>query len=156
MQRPDADHTGVLAPPPLLYGVALLVMAVLAWWLPLPLAGQGVAWWLGAVMVVAGLGLDLWGVHSLRRHETAVHPTHPAERIVDTGPFRLSRNPLYMGLNAGFVGIALMLDSLWGLIVLVPLLLVMHFGVIRREEAHLRARFGDAYGAYCARVRRYL
>ncbi len=156
MQRPNADHTGVIAPPPVLYGVALGVTAVLDWWLPLALAGQGLALWAGAALLGAGLALNLWGVYTLRRHETAVHPTHPANRIVDTGPFRFSRNPLYMGLNGAFLGIALMLDSLWGLIALALLLPLMHYGVIRREEIHLHARFGDAYAAYCDRVRRYL
>jgi len=156
MQRPDADHPGVIVAPPVLYAVALIITAALEWWLPLALAGNGWAFWVGAALLAAGLAFNLWGVYSLWRHGTAVHPTHPAERIVATGPFRLSRNPLYVGLHAAFVGVALILDTVWGLIVLVPLLLVMHYGVIRREEAHLQARFGDAYAAYRARVRRYL
>jgi len=156
MHEPDAERTGVIAPPPVLYIGALVLALGLEWLAPLALGLGPIATVLGGALVVAGAGLDLWGVLTLRRHTTPVHPTHPASRLVRSGPFGWSRNPLYVGLNAGFVGLVLLLDSGWGLIVFPALLLIMHFGVIRREEAHLRARFGAELDDYCVRVRRYL
>jgi len=75
---------------------------------------------------------------------------------VVTGPFRLSRNPLYLALTLMYVGLALLANALWVLVLLMPLLFMVHFGVVRREERYLERKFGDAYRAYRSRVRRYL
>lgn len=66
------------------------------------------------------------------------------------------RNPLYVGLDLIYIGLSLLINSLWGLLMLAPLLVVMHYGVILREERYLAARFGESYGRYRASVRRYL
>ncbi len=71
-------------------------------------------------------------------------------------PFRRSRNPLYVALTLMYVGLALLTNSLWVLALLVPVLLILHYGVVRREERYLEAKFGEAYRGYRARVRRYL
>ncbi len=68
---------------------------------------------------------------------------------------RLSRNPLYVALTLIYVGLALVANALWVLVLVVPVLLVMHYGVVRREERYLEAKFGDAYRQYRSRVRRY-
>ena len=70
--------------------------------------------------------------------------------------FRFSRNPLYLSLTLLFTGLSLVMNSLWGLVVLVPVLVVMHVGVIRREERYLEAKFGESYRQYCSEVRRWL
>jgi protein-S-isoprenylcysteine O-methyltransferase Ste14 len=75
---------------------------------------------------------------------------------VATGPFRFSRNPLYVALTLIYVGLALLTNALWVLVLIVPVLLLMHYGVVRREERYLEAKFGDAYRAYRSSVRRYL
>ena len=87
---------------------------------------------------------------------TNVNPTLPTTAIVSSGPFRFSRNPLYVALNLFYVGISLVINTWWGAVVWVPLLLVMHFGVILREERYLDRKFGEPYREYRAKVRRYL
>ena len=72
------------------------------------------------------------------------------------GPYRFSRNPLYVGLAAASLGLTLALDTWWGIIVLALVLIVMHQGVVQREERYLEQKFGDGYRQYRATVRRYL
>jgi protein-S-isoprenylcysteine O-methyltransferase Ste14 len=87
---------------------------------------------------------------------TNIGPTLPSTAIVTTGPFRLSRNPLYLALTLLYLGLVLAFDSWWGIARLIPLLLVMHRGVILREERYLEAKFGDEYRRYKVSVARYL
>ena len=87
---------------------------------------------------------------------TNVNPTLPTTAIVENGPFRLTRNPLYLGLTFIYVGLSFFLNTWWSLFLLIPVWLVMHFLVVRREEAYLERKFGQSYLAYCQRVRRYL
>ncbi len=96
------------------------------------------------------------GIRQQRRAGTNIETHRPTETIVTDGPYRYSRNPLYIGLMSLYSGAAVMGDSLWVLGLLAPLLVVMHFGVILREEAYLERKFGDVYRAYRARVRRWL
>jgi protein-S-isoprenylcysteine O-methyltransferase Ste14 len=80
----------------------------------------------------------------------------PALAIVERGPFAISRNPLYLSLIALFTMIGVVLASPAFLVLVVPLVLVLHFGVVLREERYLDAKFGEAYRGYKARVRRWL
>lgn len=85
---------------------------------------------------------------------THVDPMRPTTAIVASGPFRFTRNPL--GFALLFLGLTLALDTWWGVVALVPLFLVMHFGVVLREERYLEGKFGDDYRRYRARVARYV
>jgi len=92
----------------------------------------------------------------MRRAGTNVRPDQPATAIVVDGPFRFTRNPLYLGLTGLYAGVALLVDALWPLLLLVPLLVIVKWGVIHREERYLEAKFGETYRLYKARVRRWL
>jgi protein-S-isoprenylcysteine O-methyltransferase Ste14 len=92
----------------------------------------------------------------MRRAGTNVRPDQPTLAVVTDGPFRYSRNPLYLGLTGLYVGVTLLADALWPLVLLGPLLGVVQRGVVRREERYLAAKFGAPYLAYQARVRRWL
>ena len=83
-------------------------------------------------------------------------PSLPATAVVTSGPYRLSRNPLYVGLALVYFGLTLALDSWWGIVLLVAVLIVMHRGVIQREERYLEQKFGDGYRQYRSTVRRYI
>jgi protein-S-isoprenylcysteine O-methyltransferase Ste14 len=84
-------------------------------------------------------------------------PTNlPTTTIVDTGPYRLTRNPIYLGMLLGLIGEAIAFNSLWPLVSLVAFALVIRYGVVAREEAYLERKFGDDYRRYRARVRRWL
>ena len=92
----------------------------------------------------------------MRRAGTNIYPEKPATALVEAGPFRFTRNPLYVALTILFAALSVEMNMAWGFVILVPLLVVMHYGVIRREEAYLDGKFGDAYRGYRSRVRRYL
>lgn len=148
------DTAGVIAPPPLIYlaglaaGIAL--DRVFAWpgWAPMIWPGVGLA--------VLGAAFNLWGIREFRRAETDYVPYRPTKRIITTGPFRFTRNPLYVSLAAVYAGIALALGSAWALALLVPVMLVIRFGVIAREERYLAEKFGEEYLRYKDSVRRWL
>ena len=91
----------------------------------------------------------------MKRAGTNLRPDRPATVVVTDGPFRFSRNPLYLSLIALYLGITLLFDAFWPLVTLAPALAVMHWGAVLRKEQYLEAKFGDEYRAYKARVRRW-
>jgi protein-S-isoprenylcysteine O-methyltransferase Ste14 len=150
----STDNPGVIAPPPLIYAGAFLIALALHWLEPLPIFGRG--FWPGLALVAVGVALAIWGRNTLVAAGTNVNPYRPSTAIVDSGPYRFTRNPLYVSLTLMFLGLTLALDTWWGFILLVPVLIVMHLGVIRREERYLEGKFGDSYRRYRDEVRRYL
>ncbi len=92
----------------------------------------------------------------MEQAKTNVNPSLPATTLVTDGPFRFSRNPMYLARTLLYVGLGLLANSLAVLLTAVPLLMVVQHGVIKREEHYLEAKFGDAYRQYRARVRRWL
>ena len=112
--------------------------------------------WIGAAVAIAGIALIATGRAKMVSAGTNVNPTQPATTIVQGGPFQFTRNPLYLGLTILYVGLSLLFNTWWSLFLLLPVWLVMHFFVVRREEAYLEQKFGETYLAYKQRVRRYL
>jgi len=142
--------------PPLLYGLALATGFLLQWIAPRSIMPSNARYWLGGVLLASGVFLAMWGRRVMKRAGTNVNPTLPSTALVATGPFSFSRNPLYVALTLMYVGLALLANALWVLVWIVPVLVLMHYGVVRREERYLETKFGDAYRAYRSRVRRYL
>jgi len=151
-----ADNAGVVVRPPLLYGVAFVVVLALGWFWPMPIVGRVVAVDVGLVLVVFGVGIAMWGRRTMQAAGTNVDPYRPATVLVKTGPFRFSRNPLYMSLTLLFLGLSLVVNTWWGIVLLFPVLIIMHWGVILREECYLDQKFGASYQEYRSKVRRYL
>jgi protein-S-isoprenylcysteine O-methyltransferase Ste14 len=159
MTEPRSTHSdspNVLVLPPLLYAVALAVGFLLQWIAPRPIASSHAGYWIGGVLLVSGVVLAIWGRRVMERAGTNVNPTLPSTALVSAGPFAFSRNPLYVALTLVYVGLALLANALLVLVLIVPVLLILHYGVVRREERYLEAKFGDAYREYRSRVRRYL
>lgn len=156
---PVADHSkdspGVFACPPLLFLGGLGLGLCCQWLMPLRPFPPGPSRIEGVVFCFAAIGLGVWGSATMRRAGTNVRPDRPAIALVTGGPFRFSRNPLYLSLTTLYLGITLYFDALWLLIMLVPVLAFVHWRIVLREERYLEARFGDAYRAYKARVRRW-
>ena len=92
----------------------------------------------------------------MRTAGTNINPSLPALAIVQSGPFRYCRSPLYLALTLLFVGLTLAFNTWWGIVILVPLVIVMHVGVVLREERYLEQKFGETYRQYRSKVRRYL
>lgn len=153
----SAHRPATLILPPAPYAAALLG----GWWLdrrivPLPLDWGGTGNALGWLAVGIGLVLFAWTIATLWHHRTTVNPYKAASILCTGGPFHFSRNPIYVGDWFILAGVSLLMKTAWPL-VFAPLIWVMlRYGVIRHEEAHLEARFGDDYRAYRARVRRWL
>jgi len=145
----------VLAPPPLIYLVPLALGLLLHRRYPFEVPGRTVTTVLGLACILAA-AIVLPALLAFRRAATRPEPWRPATALVTEGPYRLSRNPMYLGFTLLYLGIALLAGSLWPLLFLPLVLLAMHFGVIVREEAYLERRFGDAYREYRRRVNRWL
>jgi protein-S-isoprenylcysteine O-methyltransferase Ste14 len=142
--------------PPVAVGAPLL-----AGWLVTALAGDPVALgeWripLGWALVALFAGWNGWSLWLFRRHRTGLLPGRATHAMIEEGPYRLSRNPLYVGLLALYLGLALLAPTFWGLVLLPAAVLLVDWGAIRPEERFLRARFGAAYDDYAGRVRRWL
>jgi protein-S-isoprenylcysteine O-methyltransferase Ste14 len=150
------DNAGVIARPPLLYGAAFVLTLVLRWLRPMPILGRAFALWPGLALVALGLGIVMWGRGAFRAAGTNVDPTRPTTAIVTSGPFRFSRNPFYVALTLLYFGLTLAVNTWWGIVALVPLLITMHRGVVLREERYLERTFGETYRQYRSGVRRYL
>lgn len=154
----DRDHPGVIAPPPLIYLGFLLAGWGLGRLAGLPsIGGDAVARMVVAGLLIGfGLALELWAIGAFRRRRTAVQPWKPSTALVAEGPYRFSRNPIYLGFAVTYLGLVLALNSWLALALLAPCLLVVDRGVIAREERYLSATFGASYDAYRARVRRWI
>jgi protein-S-isoprenylcysteine O-methyltransferase Ste14 len=150
------DHAGVIAPPPLIFVVFMVLGWPLEFWRPTtvltgPLWSRiGIGLIVLAVLIIFIAGFQFW------RARTSPEPWRPTTAIVETGLFRYSRNPMYLAGALFHIGVALLLGSLWVAVSLLPALVVLHYGVIRREEIYLTRKFGDAYRSYLARVPRWL
>jgi protein-S-isoprenylcysteine O-methyltransferase Ste14 len=153
---PNEDRPGVVAPPPVIYAVGLFGGLLLHWIWPLPIVATPAVRILGALLVVASVAWILVAFRQFAIHGTNVDPYRPTTAIIESGPYARSRNPLYLGLSGIQLGVAFAASSLWVLLLLVPVLVVMRFGVIAREERYLERKFGATYLAYKARVRRWL
>lgn len=155
---PDAPRpatAGVIAPPPLIYGVPLLMGLLLDRWVPWPLVAERLTLPLGLVLVTLGF-VALPAILAFRVARTHPEPWKPTKALVTVGPYRYSRNPMYVGMALLYLGTAIWQNTVWPLLALPAVIAVIHVGVIRREERYLEALFGEDYRAYRERVRRWL
>jgi protein-S-isoprenylcysteine O-methyltransferase Ste14 len=153
------DNPGVVAPPPLIALAALLFGVALDWLLPsFVLRGIFLFWTrlvIGGVLIAAGAAVATIALQTFVRAGTNVHPWKPSLILVTGGIFAWMRNPMYVGLMLLIAGIAIALASDWTLVLLVPAALILHFGVVAREERYLEAKFGESYRLYMSKVPRY-
>jgi len=143
--------------PPILYGGAFLAGLGLDRLLPIPAffpddMRHGAA----SMLVVFGLCFALWAAWLFHRAGTGIPTWQAATRFVASGPYAISRNPMYLGMSAAYAGLALAVASPWALVLLAPVIVVMDRLVIAREEPYLATRFGAPYEEYLRRVRRWI
>lgn len=144
--------------PPMIVGftaiaaVALSQIAPTGGWFPPSVGTQLV----GGAIVAVGLGLDVWAMLTMRRHNANILPHRAATALVTTGPFALSRNPIYLANTLLLAGAGLVLMNAWLVGAAAAQAWLVSRLAIRREEAHLAIRFGDAWRAYAAKVPRWL
>ncbi len=121
--------------------------------------GAGAGWpqiILSLLLLAAGIACVSFAIVTLLRSGTSARPDRPASRLVTEGPYRFSRNPIYLGFTAIYVGVAVLLNIAWPIILLPVVLITLTITAIEREERHLQETFGDAYSDYCRRVRRWI
>jgi protein-S-isoprenylcysteine O-methyltransferase Ste14 len=152
------DHPGVLVLPTLLATAVLALGIVLDALVPLQLKIHipelsRVSF--GVLLVMMGVALPVRARLEFGRVGTNIPPTEPATALATGGIYSRTRNPMYTGGAIALAGLAMILASDWMLILLVPALLILHFGVVLREERYLERKFGDAYRRYCEQVPRY-
>ena len=153
----SSDTAGVLAPPPILFAIGFGLAMLLHWLHPLAIGPHSIRMeWAGTILIdISGL-LALWATVYMVKARTRINPLRPTTALVIAGPYRFSRNPMSVSLVVLFVGLALRLDTLWPLLLLLPLLIVYHYGVVQREERYLERKFGDTYRNYRSAVRRWI
>jgi len=149
------DHADVRVLPPLLFLGSIALGVLLQWFVALPLGLRGAARVApGLALVALGAAAMAWTLAWMRRTQQDPHPRTPSPELIVGGPFRLSRNPIYVGMALIQAGIGIALGYGWILLLLPPTLWWLRRGVIEPEEAYLERRFGGAYAAYRQSVRR--
>jgi protein-S-isoprenylcysteine O-methyltransferase Ste14 len=158
-QDSDTAVAGGFARPPVLYLACLVLGFALDRLLPLALAlpeGTLVRWMAGGGLILLGVAIVAAGVRNFSRAATPVPSNQPVRALVATGIHGWSRNPIYVGMLLLYAGIGVAARSPWVLVLGLPLVVILRYGVVAREETYLEQRFGDAYRDYKARVRRWL
>jgi protein-S-isoprenylcysteine O-methyltransferase Ste14 len=153
------DNAGVIAPPPLIALAAVLLGLALDWLLPAYVLTVLLSFWervfIAVILIGAGAALAIPALLGFRLAGTHVEPWKASTVLVTGGVFGRLRNPMYVGLTLLLSGLSIVLASDWMLVMTIVFMPVIHFGVVKREERYLEAKFGDAYRAYKASVPRY-
>ena len=152
---PEVANLGIMRPPFIYLGaIALGLLLHFAW--PVRLVSRAVSVPLGGTAVVVAVALFLYAIRAFRTAGTPVPGNRPTTTIVYTGPYRCSRNPIYLSFSLLQLGVAFLVNSLWLLVTLIPAVALMSFVIIPREEQYLETHFLSDYLPYKASVRRWL
>lgn len=158
MQETTHDHPNVIVFPPVILAATVALACILQWLLPLALLTD-IDWiWrvsIGTIVFLAGVSLAVAGRRALMRLRTNVSPLLPTTALATSGIYKLTRNPLYSGGTLVMLGIALVFALDWLVMLIGPSILLLHFGVVSREEQYLEQKFGDDYRQYKSSVSRY-
>ncbi len=152
----DRKKPSLFTIPPLYFALAIVSMFLLHRFLPIidvinpPFSRFG---WL---VIAGGIALAAWGRLRFARAGTAVVPFSPSTALVTDGPFRFTRNPMYLGMMLVLIGGFVLAGSLGSLVVIPVFFWWIHTRFVLPEEDHMADHFGDAYRAYQRRVRRWL
>jgi protein-S-isoprenylcysteine O-methyltransferase Ste14 len=155
-QSASPDLPAVIVFPPVLFLSAIALGVTLQFIWPLHLSAALPARIIGGLLVLMGGAAVVLAKKSLRRAGTNVRPDRPTTAVVSEGPYRFTRNPIYLGASVAYLGLALSFNAFWPFPSLLPFLALLDWGVVRREELYLERKFGNSYLAYKLRVRRWL
>jgi len=155
----DNSTAGVVAPPPLIAVVTIALGLLMDWLFPLSVLSALFGWAarlvIGTILFAAGGALVYLAEHQFRGVGTNVPPWKPSLKLATSGIYQWVRNPMYVGVGLMVAGVAIALGSDWTLVLMIPAALLLHYGVVLREERYLEARFGEPYRAYKDSVPRY-
>ena len=154
--RASPDNAGVIAPPPLIFAVPLAIALYENRSNPFTILPQHYATLGGEILIALGLVPMCAAMIQFLRARTAIVPTRPTTTLVESWPYSMSRNPIYLSLAIIYIGISLYFNTLWPFLLLPLVLIVVQRGVIDREERYLEGKFGSDYIDYKSRVRRWI
>ena len=141
------------------FGLPFLLAIALQWFVPISLSRgfiMSARIPAGAILIVVGISLVVLARREFARYGQPTDPGHPTSKVISTGVFSFSRNPLYLGGVFFLAGVSFLFDLPWVLILLIPSVAACQTILIAPEEAYLAARFGEHYRAYTEKVRRWL
>ena len=150
----DAPNVKII--PPLIYLAGIVIGFLATIWMSTKVLPNSVAWTVGGILIFCGAVLTSYAVLKFKDVGTTVRPDRAASTLVIAGPYKISRNPMYLGLALVYLGIAIAAQSVWALILLPVVLAIIQRQAIEPEEAFLEKRFGANYINYAAKVRRWL
>jgi protein-S-isoprenylcysteine O-methyltransferase Ste14 len=150
------DNPGVVAPPPLIFLSGLILGGIITYFYPFPMMPGGLAVIFGNLLFLSGIGIIAVSFAQMRKAKTNIEPWKPTTAILDTGLYGMSRNPIYLAMILIYFGLSLLFNSIWFLPFLPFCILIIHYGVILREEKYLEEKFGEEYLDYKKRVRRWI
>jgi protein-S-isoprenylcysteine O-methyltransferase Ste14 len=151
------DNSNAVIGPPIAWAMAFVAGLGLDWLRPMPFFPAFIPTsWLGGAMFGLGFGLAIWAIVTIRGAGSRVETNMPTTTIVTSGPYRFTRNPIYVAMFLGQAGLAVGFNSFWLLATLVLFYFVIRYGVVAREEAYLERKFPNPYLDYKSRVRRWL
>jgi protein-S-isoprenylcysteine O-methyltransferase Ste14 len=142
--------------PPVIFLVSLVLTAGLHFVVPIAKVIHSPIRYAGVILIAVGIWLNLWTDRLFKKRTTTVKPFEEPASLIHDGPFRFSRNPMYLGMVTILVGIAIVLGSVGAFIVPIVFFVTMHFVFITHEEKAMQATFGADFAAYKQRVRRWL
>jgi protein-S-isoprenylcysteine O-methyltransferase Ste14 len=157
MNGDASSGPGIRVPPPVFYLAALatgMALDYLLW--PFPIFGAPSKYAIASILIVASVLIMPPVIMRFRRAATPFDVRKAASSLITDGPYRFSRNPAYVSLTLLYLGIGILIDSGWVLIMVIPVLFVMDMWIIRREERHPEAKFGERYLLYKGTARRWL
>lgn len=154
------DNAGVIMLPPYLFGLVFSAAVALEF-IGLvrflgPISASGWQFWLGLCLCGLATMLALWGVITFSRAGTNIPPDEPALKVVTGGPYRFTRNPMYLGILGLLFGLGLIFRLEWAVILWPVLAMLLHYGVVVREERYMTDKFGTPYEALLASTRRWI
>jgi len=153
-----SEHAPVIAPPPLLMLLCILAGFVARHFKPAPLFSENQSFrkYFAIALFVLAFVIFAAAILQFVRNKTHPSPYRPSAALIVAGIYRITRNPIYIAFLMIVIGFAIAANSAWFLMSAIILFLLLHFGVVRREEPYLSAKFGSSYHDYCRRVRRWL
>ena len=158
-ENPDNEKPRLELPalPPVIFSVPVLVGVLVHVWLwEAGIFGGVLGVVIGVVLVLVGLGMIAWSFVTMRAYGEHPEPGHPTKTLVVSGPFRRTRNPIYVGFLLIAAGLAVVFNALAVLIAAFVGVVALTVLVIRREEAYLTLVFGEVYTEYMNRTRRWI
>jgi protein-S-isoprenylcysteine O-methyltransferase Ste14 len=154
--RENADHAQVMVPPPLVFLGYLIGALIINWVIPFPRPGTIIFILISGLALFAGVLLIISAFSMMRKSHTTPDPDQPTAALVVTGPYRFTRNPIYLGFFLIYLGFSFLAGTFWGILLSPFLLWTVTHAVIHAEEIYLENKFKDEYASYILRVRRWI